>query len=73
MAERVAQRLDELGPQVLLYFGGDPTWRYQVEMWLEPVELLGRPAVVVVRDPEVLEALAPDVAAGASASATAAR
>jgi len=59
VAERVAQRLDEHGPQVLLYFGGDPSWRYQVEMWLEPVELLGRPALVVVRDPEVLEALAP--------------
>ena len=59
VAARVAERLAEHAPQVLLYFGGDPTWRYQVEMWLEPVELLGRPALVVVREPEVLEALAP--------------
>lgn len=59
VAERVAERLREHAPQVLLYFGGDPSWRYQVEMWLEPVELLERPALVVVREPEVLVALAP--------------
>jgi len=59
VAEQVQRALDLLRPQVLLYFGGDASWRYQVEMWLEPVERLGRPAVVVVRDRDVLAALAP--------------
>lgn len=55
----VREQLLELAPEVILYFGGGPTWTYQVEGWLEPVERLGRPAVVLVRDREALAALAP--------------
>lgn len=58
VAEQVSEQLRDLQPEVVLYFGGSAGWRYQVEMWLEPVERLGRPAVVVVREPEVLSALA---------------
>jgi hypothetical protein len=44
---------------VAIYFAGTPEEVYQPEMWLEPVERLRRPAVVVLRDPEVLARLAP--------------
>ncbi len=59
VAEAVTRAVAELRPQIILYFGGDPSWRYQVEMWLEAVEQLERPALVLVRDREVLSALAP--------------
>lgn len=43
-----------LEPHVLLYFASTPEEHYQVDMWLGPVEQLGIPAAVVVRDHEVL-------------------
>jgi hypothetical protein len=58
VAEIQAQ-VRELRPEVVLYFAGSTASLYQVEMWLEPVERLARNAVVVVRDHNVLAALAP--------------
>jgi hypothetical protein len=46
-------------PQVLLYFAGTPAEVYQLDMWLRPVEQLGLPAAVVVRDHEVLGRVGP--------------
>lgn len=53
----VTEALDRLRPQVILYFAASPEEVYQVDMWLAPVERLQRPAVVVLRDPEVLARL----------------
>lgn len=58
VAGEVQRRLDEVRPEVVVYFAAAGPWRYQVETWLEPVERLGVPAVVVVRDGEVLGSLA---------------
>jgi hypothetical protein len=59
VADAVRQGLLELAPEVVLYFAGTTASSYQVEMWLEPVERLNYPTVVLVRDRGVLAALAP--------------
>ncbi|HWB66444.1 MAG TPA: CDP-glycerol glycerophosphotransferase family protein [Mycobacteriales bacterium] len=57
--EVASDALRRLQPQVVLYFAGGPSEVYQVRMWLEPVARLGRPALVVLRDFDVLDALGP--------------
>jgi hypothetical protein len=37
-------------PQVALYFSGAPDTAYQVNMWLETLARLGRPAVIIMRE-----------------------
>ena len=59
VGREVQRGLGELRPEVVLYFAGNSAWRYQVEMWLEPLERLPRRAVVVVRDHDLLMSLAP--------------
>jgi hypothetical protein len=40
----------EHAPQVALYFSGAPDTAYQVNMWLETLARLGRPAVIIMRE-----------------------
>jgi hypothetical protein len=56
--EAVTAGLERLAPEVVLYFAGSPEETYQVDLWLQPVENLQRPAAVLLRDPRVLERLA---------------
>jgi hypothetical protein len=56
--EAIAERVIELAPEVVLYHAGEPATAYQVESWLGVVEQLGRPAMVLLRDPATLRALA---------------
>jgi len=53
----ITRRLADLAPEVILYFAGSTTSAYQLEMWLAPVERLGRPAAVLIRDRDVLDSL----------------
>ena len=46
-------------PEVVVYFGNTVGWRYQIEMWLETLERVEVPVVVIVRDRDVLRLLAP--------------
>jgi hypothetical protein len=55
--EAVNAALGRLAPRVVLYFAATPSELYQVRMWLEPLAALDRPAVIVVRSFEVLDAL----------------
>lgn len=44
-------------PVVLLYSAAAPTGLHQVEMWLETMDALGLPGLVVLRDPETFARL----------------
>lgn len=55
----VQRRVDRYKPEVVLYFTGPATTVYQANMWLETLERLDRKAMVLVRSPEVVGALAP--------------
>lgn len=57
--DAVSRALDEAAPEVALYLGSGPETLYQVEMWVEVVERLGRPAVIILRDRESLVQLGP--------------
>jgi hypothetical protein len=46
----VNARAREHAPQVALYFSGAPDTAYQVNMWLETLARLDRPAVVIMRE-----------------------
>ncbi|MBO4163480.1 CDP-glycerol glycerophosphotransferase family protein [Micromonospora antibiotica] len=50
-------------PEFLLYFSAPPGSEYQVTMWLPYLERLGRPFLVLLREPEFL----PTIAAATSA------
>ncbi|MFI0405931.1 CDP-glycerol glycerophosphotransferase family protein [Actinomadura sp. 3N508] len=55
----VQRRVSEYEPEVVLYFTGMAVNAYQANMWLETLERLDRKAMVLVRTPEVVGALAP--------------
>ncbi|MGN9805797.1 CDP-glycerol glycerophosphotransferase family protein [Micromonospora sp. L32] len=59
----VARALRAHQPEFLLYFSAPPGSEYQVTMWLPYLERLGRPFMVLLREPEFL----PTVAAATSA------
>jgi hypothetical protein len=59
MTEAVTGALRDEAPQVALYAGGGPETLYQLEMWVETVERLHVPAVVIVRDRDSLRQLGP--------------
>ncbi len=59
LPEAIADAVATLRPEVVLYHSGEPVTAYQVESWLRVVEGLGRPALVLLRDPATLQALAP--------------
>jgi hypothetical protein len=60
LTDAATTAIEALAPEVVLYFASTPEEIYQVQMWLEPIERLGRPAVLMLRDYAVFEAL-PDV------------
>lgn len=51
--------LAKLRPEVILYFSGPSNAIYQADMWLPVLEKLGRPVIVLLRERENLNALAP--------------
>jgi hypothetical protein len=55
----VQRRVNRYKPEVVLYFTGPATTVYQANMWLDTLERLDRKAMVLVRAPEVVAALAP--------------
>lgn len=59
----VGRALRRHRPEFLLYFSAPPGSEYQVTMWLPYLERLGRPFLVMLREPELL----PTVAAATNA------
>ncbi|MEV0806048.1 CDP-glycerol glycerophosphotransferase family protein [Micromonospora sp. NPDC050200] len=54
----VARALRAHQPEFVLYFSAPPGSEYQVTMWLPYLERLGRPFLVLLREPEFLPAVA---------------
>ncbi|MEV1314848.1 CDP-glycerol glycerophosphotransferase family protein [Micromonospora arborensis] len=54
----VARALRRHQPEFLLYFSAPPGSEYQVTMWLPYLERIGRPFLVVLREPEFLAPIA---------------
>ena len=54
------RRVLDLRPVVILYFSGGVDAVYQVNMWLETMERLGRPVLVLLRERRYLDAVGPD-------------
>ncbi len=55
----VDRALHDAAPEVALYFGSGPETLYQLEMWVETLERLEVPALLVLRDRESLRQLGP--------------
>jgi hypothetical protein len=58
VARDVQRRVDAYKPEVVLYFTGAAPTIYQANMWLDALERLDRKAMVLVRSPEAVDALA---------------
>ncbi|WP_410812032.1 CDP-glycerol glycerophosphotransferase family protein [Micromonospora sp. 067-2] len=54
----VGRALRRHQPEFLLYFSAPPGSEYQVTMWLPYLERIGRPFLVVLREPEFLASIA---------------
>ncbi|MFD4205662.1 CDP-glycerol glycerophosphotransferase family protein [Micromonospora tulbaghiae] len=54
----VGRALRRHQPEFVLHFSAPPGSEYQVTMWLPYLERIGRPFVVVLREPELLPAVA---------------
>jgi hypothetical protein len=54
----VSRALRRHQPEFLLYFSAPPGSEYQVTMWLPYLERLGRPFLVMLREPEFLPTIA---------------
>lgn len=52
----------DLSPRVIFYFSGGAASVYQVNMWLETMERLERPVLVLLRERRYLDELAPTTA-----------
>ncbi|SCL32216.1 CDP-Glycerol:Poly(glycerophosphate) glycerophosphotransferase [Micromonospora pallida] len=57
-ASPVARALRQHQPEFLLYFSAPPGSEYQVTMWLPYLERIGRPFLVLLREPEFLAPIA---------------
>ncbi|WBB81635.1 CDP-glycerol glycerophosphotransferase family protein [Micromonospora sp. WMMD882] len=57
-ASPVTRALREHQPEFLLYFSAPPGSEYQVTMWLPYLERIGRPFLVLLREPEFLAPIA---------------
>jgi hypothetical protein len=55
----VDRALRKVGAEVALYFGGGPEALYQLEMWVETLERLDVPSLIIVRDRESFRRLGP--------------
>jgi hypothetical protein len=58
LTEAAVAAIEQLRPEVLLYFAATPEELYQLRMWLRPLAELDHPVAVVVRSYEVFDALA---------------
>jgi hypothetical protein len=56
------EAIDRLAPLVILHFSGGVSSVYQVNMWLETMERLERPVLVLLRERRYLDKLAPTTA-----------
>ncbi|MGH8877958.1 MAG: hypothetical protein ACRD0P_11545, partial [Stackebrandtia sp.] len=60
--QAVLAQLEQYAPEVVLYFSHEPKVKdsaYQVNMWLSTLERLGRRFMVLVREPQHVERIAP--------------
>lgn len=56
---QASDEVAKLRPEVVLYFSGTPDAMYQINTWLPVMEQLGHPVLIVLRERENLQALAP--------------
>ena len=56
---RLLEAVERLAPEVAVYFSGGPDTTYQLNVWLETVDRLHRPTVIILREAHHLEALLP--------------
>jgi hypothetical protein len=53
----VLARVQEYQPEVVLYFSGERDSMYQVNMWLSPLAALRRPAMIILRERQLVPLL----------------
>jgi hypothetical protein len=46
-------------PEVVVYFSGPPTTTYQLNVWLETIDRISRPTLIIIRERQHLEELLP--------------
>lgn len=51
--------LQELAPEVVVYFSGGPDTTYQLNVWLETIDRIEQPTVIFIRESLHLDALLP--------------
>ncbi|KQZ90596.1 hypothetical protein ASD62_16210 [Phycicoccus sp. Root563] len=56
---RVLAALQELAPEVVVYFSGGPDTTYQLNVWLETIDRIEQPTVIFIRESRHLEDLLP--------------
>lgn len=56
---RLRAALEALAPEVAVYFSGPPTTTYQLNVWLETIDRIDRPTLVIIREKHHLEDLLP--------------
>ncbi|GAB3409291.1 CDP-glycerol glycerophosphotransferase family protein [Flindersiella endophytica] len=57
--DAVRRALVRLDPEVVLYFASGADTVYQLQMWIEPLEQLDRPVLLILRDRETFRLLGP--------------
>ncbi|KRE43737.1 CDP-glycerol glycerophosphotransferase family protein [Knoellia sp. Soil729] len=57
--DRLRSAVERLAPQVVVYFSGGVGTTYQLNVWLETLERLPQPTLVLIREAHHLEALTP--------------
>jgi CDP-glycerol glycerophosphotransferase (TagB/SpsB family) len=56
---RVLAALEDLAPEVVVYFSGGPDTTYQLNVWLESIDRIEQPTVIIIRESLHLDALLP--------------
>ena len=56
---KVLGALEVLAPEVVVYFSGGPDTTYQLNVWLETIDRIEQPTVIVIRESRHLDALLP--------------
>ncbi len=57
LLDGVGAALGSYGPQVVLYFSGSPNEIYQAEMWIQTLERMPHPSLVVVRQRHAIRSI----------------
>ena len=55
----VLAALEQLAPEVVVYFSGGPDTTYQLNVWLETIDRIEQPTVIFIRESRHLDALLP--------------